>query len=129
MENISIDKLDDALKDVLEEYSDDVSNDIKEITHQVSKKFKKDTQRDAPRGRREKYYKHISVKTTSETIDGVVDTWYVKDPEYRLTHLIKNGHQTRNGGRTKSNNFIDKNYEIADKEFEDKVKEVISSGH
>lgn len=128
MESISIDNLDKALKEVLEEYSSEIREDVKSVTHQVSEKFKEETKKDAPRGYRKKFYKHIDVKQ-NETLDGTVDTWYVKDPEYRLTHLIKNGHQKVNGGRTKSNDFIDRNYEQAEKEFEERIVEVISNGH
>ena len=128
MESISIDNLDKALKEVLEEYSSEIRDDVKTITHQVSEQFKEETKKDAPRGYRKKFYKHIDIKQ-NETLDGVSDIWYVKDPEYRLTHLIKNGHQKVNGGRTKSNDFIDRNYEKAEKEFEEKIVEVISSGH
>ena len=128
MESISIDNLDRAIKERLEEYSNTLKDDVKEITHQVSKEFKENTKKDAPRGNRQKFYRHIDVRQ-NETLDGAVDTWYVKDPEYRLTHLIKNGHQKVNGGRTKSNDFIDRNYEKAEKDFEEKLVEVISSEH
>ena len=128
MESISIDNLDKALKEVFEEYSSEIRDNVKTITHQVSNQFKEETKKDAPRGYRKKFYKHIDIKQ-NETSDGASDIWYVKDPEYRLTHLIKNGHQTVNGGRTKSNDFIDRNYEQAEKEFEEKIIEVISNGH
>lgn len=128
MANITIDSLGREINDILNEYKQEVTEEIKNVTHKVVNDFKEDTKRDAPRGRRKRFYKYIDVKTTSENYDGVVDTWYVKDPEYRLTHLIKNGHQKRNGGRTKSNDFIDKNYSKAEKKFEEKVKEVITNG-
>ena len=128
MVSISINNLDSALQEVLEEYSNEINGDVKKITHEVSEQFKNDTKRDAPKGRRSKFYKNIDIKQ-NETSTGAVDKWYVKDPEYRLTHLIKNGHQKANGGRTKSNDFIDKNYETAEKEFEEKIKEVIQNGH
>ena len=128
MESISINNLDSAIKEMLEEYSNDISDDVKVITHKVADNFKKNTQKDAPRGHRKKFYKHISIEK-NETLHGAVDKWYVKDPEYRLTHLIKNGHQTKNGGRTKANDFIDKNYEIAENELESMIVEVVQGGY
>ena len=76
--------------EVLEDYSSEVRDDVKKITHQVSEHFKEETKKDALREYRKKFYKHIDVKQ-NETLDGAVDTWYVKDHDDRLTHLIKNG--------------------------------------
>ena len=122
---VSISNFSQAVVDVLEDYNKEVIENTKNIIHDVSKKFKTNTKQDAPRGKRNKYNKYIDVKTTYESISGVTDTWYVKDPEYRLTHLIKNGHQTRNGGRTKGNDFIDKNYSEAEKELEERINKEI----
>lgn len=125
MSKISINSFSQAVADVLKDYNRDVIENTKNIIHDVSKEFKSNTKKDAPRGQRNKYNKYIDVKTTYESISGVTDTWYVKDPEYRLTHLIKNGHQTRNGGRTKGNDFIDKNYSKAEKEIEERISKEI----
>lgn len=125
MSKISISSFSQAVADVLKDYNRDVIENTKNIIHDVSKEFKSNTKKDAPRGQRNKYNKYIDVKTTYESISGVTDTWYVKDPEYRLTHLIKNGHQTRNGGRTKGNDFIDKNYSKAEKEIEERISKEI----
>ena len=125
MSKISIGSFSQAVADVLEDYNKEVIENTKNIIHDVSKEFKSNTKKDAPRGQRNKYNKYIDVKTTYESISGVTDTWYVKDPEYRLTHLIKNGHQTRNGGRTKGNDFIDKNYSKAEKEIEERISKEI----
>ena len=125
MSKISISSFSQAVADVLEDYNKEVIENTKNIIHDVSKEFKSNTKKDAPRGQRNKYNKYIDVKTTYESISGVTDTWYVKDPEYRLTHLIKNGHQTRNGGRTKGNDFIDKNYSKAEKEIEERINKEI----
>lgn len=125
MSKISISSFSQAVADVLEDYNKEVIENTKNIIHDVSKEFKSNTKKDAPRGQRNKYNKYIDVKTTYESISGVTDTWYVKDPEYRLTHLIKNGHQTRNGGRTKGNDFIDKNYSKAEKEIEERISKEI----
>lgn len=125
MSKISISSFSQAVADVLKDYNRDVIENTKNIIHDVSKEFKSNTKKDAPRGQRNKYNKYIDVKTTYDSISGVTDTWYVKDPEYRLTHLIKNGHQTRNGGRTKGNDFIDKNYSKAEKEIEERISKEI----
>ena len=125
MSKVSISNFSQAVVDVLEDYNKEVIENTKNIIHDVSKKFKTNTKQDAPRSKRNKYNKYIDVKTTYESISGVTDTWYVKDPEYRLTHLIKNGHQTRNGGRTKGNDFIDKNYSKAEKELEERINKEI----
>ena len=123
MSKISISNFSQAVSNILNDYNEEVISKTKKIIHEVSSDFKNNTKKDAPKGKRNKYNKYIDVKTTYESISGVTDTLYVKDPEYRLTHLIKNGHQTRNGGRTKGNDFIEKNYSKAEKELEKRISE------
>ena len=52
--------------------------------------------------------------------------WYVKAPDYRLTHLLVHGHAKKNGGRTRSDPFLaDAWADVSDsymKEVEEAVK-------
>lgn len=53
---------------------------------------------------------HISHKGR-DSIDGFSETWYVRDPEYRLTHLLAKGHHLfifgRNANKdTKPNDWL-----------------------
>lgn len=48
--------------------------------------------------------------------------WHVKEPEYRLTHLLENGHLTRDGtSRTKAIKHIKYGRQIAEKVLEEKL--------
>ena len=57
-----------------------------------------------------------------------INTKNVKDPEYRLTHLLANGHKKRNGGTVKGNTYLHKNTEEAKKKFISGVKELVRNG-
>lgn len=127
---ISTNKISQAISNELKIYSADVTEGIKKANDETMKEFVDDTKRDAPRGARKKhYYNFISSQTTFESPNKKVNTWYVKDPEYRLTHLIAFGHATRNGGRTKAQDFLTNNYNNLEKNFEERVEEVIKNGH
>lgn len=128
-------KLDDLSKIVSKEltlYGEDVIKGIKAKNTEVTKQFVADTRADAPRSKTRRsgtFAKNITYKKTKETDKVLINTWYVKDPEYRLTHLLKNGHQTKGGGRTKPQDFITNNYNRAMDEFEKGIEEVIQNGH
>ena len=127
---IKTDYLSKAIAEELMLYGAEVSNAIKKKNDECMKQFVKDTKKDAPKGKRKKFYKHITSQTVVETPNKKINRWYVKDPEYRLTHLIKNGHQTRNGKReTKAQDFITDNYEKMVKDYENGIKEVVEHGH
>lgn len=127
--SIKLENLSKAISEELGLYGAEVTEGIKKKNDECMQQFVKDTKNDAPKGRREKFYKHITSKTVVDTPNKKVNRWYVKDPEYRLTHLIKNGHATRKGTRTKAQDFITDNYEKMEKNYEEGVKEVIKNGH
>lgn len=129
MEKIQIKDLDKAISTELKIYSTEVSNGMKAVNDRCMKEFTENTRRDAPKGLRKKYYRNITSETIKDTPNMRVNVWYVKDPEYRLTHLIKNGHATRNGGRTKGQDFISDNYNQLEKKFDNGIREVIKNGH
>lgn len=128
MRTVNIDDLSDAIMEELTLYHQSIDDGIKKVVNECSNQFVKDTKRDAPRGARQKFYKNIARKNVVNKPHAYTDVWYVKDPEYRLTHLIKNGHATRDGGRTKAQDFITPNYEKMEKKLENGIKEVIESG-
>lgn len=125
---IPIERISEEINNELKLYSSNVVEGMKKVNDKCMKEFVKDTKKDAPVGNREKhYYQHITSKTTLDTPNRKVNTWYVKDPEYRLTHLLKNGHATKKGGRTKAKDFITPNFEKLEKDFENGIKEVIKN--
>lgn len=61
----------------------------------------------------------------SGTRNGAV--WYAAPPHYRLTHLLEDGHRTRNGGFTRAFPHISYGEVEAVKLYEEYVKEVIAN--
>ena len=124
--NISIDDLDKAIQDELTIYSGEIIEDVKAIAKAKTSELVKLTKATAPVGKRKKHYKsYISSKKLGETARSISYLWYVKSPEYRLSHLLNNGHATRNGGRVKGTGFITKASEKVLDEYEEEVREAI----
>ena len=113
-------------------YSQEVTDGLKQLAKQYSTELVKQTKATAPSGNRKsnKYKNSIKSKKINETARGVTYAWYVdsKDSNYRLTHLIVHGHATRNGGRTKPNDFLKKAVDDVESKYIKAVEEVLRNG-
>jgi hypothetical protein len=119
---ISVGDLTATISAELENYNREVIKGTKDEAKKAMDRLVKDTKATAPVGRRKKHYKNsITSRKEWENDLGIQYTWYVKGADYRLSHLLENGHATRNGGRTRATHFI-KN--ASDPILEDYVKAV-----
>ena len=118
-----------VIDEVLLDYSEDVTKGLKKEVKSATKKLVDKTKSTAPVGKRKKHYKdNITSKTVTETPKQLEKVWYVKGGDHRLTHLLNNGHQTRNGGRVKGTYFLSNAVDEVIPEFENKVEEIIKNG-
>ena len=124
--SISINKLSSEIQKILQQNAGRITDKVKVLAKETTNELVKDTRRDSPVLTGE-HKKHISSKKVKETSTSAVYVWHVKDPEYRLTHLISNGHAKRNGGRVKGNFPLAKDVEIAETKFVKGIKEIIKN--
>lgn len=110
-------------------YSREITETIKNEAKSHMTELVKETKRTAPVGNRQKHYRdNIKSKKTSESDREVSYTWYVEGSDYRLSHLLENGHALRNGDRVEGTHFIEKASEPILADFEKKVEEAIKNG-
>ena len=125
------------MEQVLTIYNEEVNEKLREVTQESMKKLVKETKATAPSGRRKGQYRrkitadYSGTKKSPKGLKGqnVNAIWYVKAPEYRLTHLLVHGHATRDGGRTRANPFLQNAVDKVIPEYEQKVKEAIEDGN
>lgn len=128
--------LNTEMERVLTVYTEEINEQLREITRESMKKLVKETKAHAPRGRRNgQFRKNIAadykgLRRSSRGLKGqnVNAIWYVKAPDYRLTHLLVHGHATNNGGRTAANPFLRNALDKVLPEYEQKVQEAIQNG-
>jgi len=126
MANINIG---DALHRELTIYSQEITNIVKQEAKAHMTDLVKETKKTAPVGNRQKHYRDsIKSKKTSENDRGASYTWYVEGSDYRLSHLLENGHALRDGGRTEGTHFIERASEPIIADYIAKVEEAIRNG-
>lgn len=135
-ERIHTGELGSAMEHALELYAKDVQEGIIRVTEGSMRNLVKKTKATAPRGRRNgQFRKNITAdyqelrrvkKLRGRTIRA---TWYVKAPDYRLTHLLVHGHATKDGGRTRANPFLQNALDSVLPEYEKGIEEVLKNGN
>ena len=129
--------LETQMAQILTIYGEEVNEKLRVVTTESMKQLVKETKATAPIGRRHGEYKkkiaadYSGTKRSARGLRGqnVHATWYVKAPEYRLTHLLVNGHATKDGGRTTPDPFLQNAVDHILPEYERKVQEVLGGGN
>lgn len=126
---IQIDELNDAIANALEEYNESVIAGLKTNTKKAMKDLVANTKVTAPVGKREEHYRdHITSRILSENTFGITMLWYVSGSDYRLSHLLNNGHALRDGGRYLGTNFIGKSVDHILPWYLNAIEEVLKRG-
>lgn len=134
---VRVDQLGAAIEQQLTIYSEEVNEKLAAATAETMDKLVKITKATAPKGERGSFRKNITsdsrqLKRAKRSAHGglhgrvIKATWYVKPPDYRLTHLLVHGHATKDGGRTKADPFLQNALDQVLPEYEAKVEEAIN---
>ncbi len=129
---ITVDALDAELRQTLTLYHEDVNAAIDRASEQAVKDLVTLTKATAPVGARHgNFRKNIASKEVTKSRGknrGKTYAWYVKPPDHRLTHLLVHGHATKNGGRTKSNPFLQNAMDQVTPKYINNVEEALKNG-
>ncbi len=97
MATVQIDDLADEVMKGLKDYAQLAVDDLKTAIKNAGETVKDEIEKTAPK-KTGKYRKSWAVKKTNETSDSIKVVVHSKT-QYRLTHLLENGHAKRGGGR------------------------------
>lgn len=132
--NVSITDFVSKLSEELTNYRRTV---IDKVVTEETKKAMKDlvekTKATAPVGKRTKHYRdNISSKVSTNNDSGAglnySELWFVKGSDYRLSHLLNNGHALRDGGRYSGTGFITKATDEVETAYLENLKKAIENG-
>ncbi len=132
--NIPIDDLVSAISETLTDYQRNVIDTVvSEETKKAMKKLVEKTKATAPVGNRTKHYRdNISSKVLNKSNLGYglnySELWYVKGSDYRLSHLLNNGHALRDGGRFEGTGFITKAADEIETAYLENLRAAIENG-
>ncbi|MBQ8143813.1 MAG: hypothetical protein IJ042_03345 [Butyricicoccus sp.] len=117
----------EAIARELEQYGADLQQGVTAAARTAGRRLVRLTKATAPVGAREKYKRAITMTEESTQVSCRI-IWHVKPPEHRLTHLLVHGHATKDGGRTKSNPFLQNALDQVLPKYEKDVRKVIQKG-
>lgn len=127
MSNIALDQLASTIQNGLNLYSKNILRGVGNAAETVVKQMVQTTKQRPtkdPRARG-KYARCMASQVGENSLTAQSHIWYVKDPCFRVTHLLNNGHRTTGGGHYSGDNHVTNAANKAMTEFERLVKEVI----
>ena len=125
---VSVEGLEDVITQQLTIYGKAVKEGINDVAKKSIMQLVKDTKATAPVGNRKKHYRDSIKSKSYHTTRSDKYIWYVDGPDYRLSHLLENGHALRNGGRVEGTHFIKKASDPILDQYIKAVEEVVKNG-
>lgn len=117
--------------DILNDYSEEIQEAITEEAEKIAKEGVQSLKHTSPVNKKNtrhkgKYAKGWRVKVTKGK--GFVNCIIHNATDYQLTHLLENGHLTRNGGKTKPIKHIEPVHDKCIEDYESGVERIIKNG-
>ncbi|QXE19998.1 hypothetical protein [Clostridium sp. 001] len=131
MSSVKVDEMADLIAEYMSNYTEEVTQGIKKSVDTVSKEVNEEIKNHITfKQHTGKYVKAFRIKKIYEDGYKKVNTWYVGNGQYRLTHLLENGHALHQGGRAKAYPHIKYGEELAKKRMVELAKEAVeNAGH
>lgn len=126
MSSVEVDSMAALIAEYMSNYTQDITNNVKKVVDTVGKEVDEEIKKHITfKQHTGKYVKAFRVKTSFEDRYNKRNTWYVANGQYRLTHLLENGHALHQGGRTEAHPHIKYGEELAQKRMVELSKEAI----
>ena len=123
---VKLQGLGDAITKDLTVYRKEVQERINKAGRKAIKEVERKTRDTAPFNAKA-YHQHyadlIATKSEKSRTGDEKHSWYVKPPGHRLTHLLVRGHETRDGGRTRGDPFLQDALDAVLPDYEKEVEE------
>ena len=125
---IQADVFADAIGDIMQEISEETTQKVFAMVDEAADKCNETAQQYLHKGHGVKtgeYRQHFAVARETLSKRHHTATWHVEAPEYRLTHLLENGHATRDGTkRTKPVKHIKYGRKIAEQVIDERLAQL-----
>lgn len=129
--SIKLEDLGDAIAEELTAYSKGVQENVNKAGRKAIKEVERKTKDTAPfnaRAYHQHYAEQITTKTEKARTGDETHIWYAKGAAGRLTHLLVKGHETRDGGRTPADPFLQNALDSVLPDYEKEVEEAVKNG-
>lgn len=126
-EKVKIEDLGKEIAKIYEEYAEATVETVDKVTKEVAKDTSEELKKTAPSGHRtSKKYKD-SFKFKKLPSNKAKKSQVVYSDQYQLTHLLENGHITRNGGHTQPQPHWKPAEEKAEEKYLKRLKQEIEN--
>ncbi len=122
---IDIDELTKEVMRGLQEYSELANSEMKKAVRKTANSVKKEISANAPKLTGD-YAKSWRASLTEERSHAIHMTVHANPPEYRLAHLLENGHAKRGGGRVSGKPHIEPAEKSGEILLENLIRKAIS---